>query len=84
MKNQERVLTLYRQLLESWNKRDAEGFAAAFTEDGSCVGFDGSTMNGREEIASTYTDVTDDQVLVRCHLDDGHSRGKVLVLPLLE
>ena len=49
----ERVLASYRQLLDSWNKRDADAFAASFTDDGSCVGFDGSIMNGREEIAST-------------------------------
>ena len=54
MTNQaERVLTLYRQLLESWNNRNADNFAGAFTDDGSCVGFDGSMMNGRAEIAST-------------------------------
>jgi uncharacterized protein (TIGR02246 family) len=28
-----------------------------FTEDGSCVGFDGSQMNGRAEIASTLRDI---------------------------
>jgi uncharacterized protein (TIGR02246 family) len=49
----ERVLRLYRQLLDAWNRRDADGFAAAFAEDGSSVGFDGSPMNGRMEIAST-------------------------------
>ena len=49
----ERALTVYRQLLEAWNRRDADDFAATFTEDGSCVGFDGSMMNGRAEIAST-------------------------------
>src|SRR5205085_6181958 len=49
----DRVLALYRQLLEAWNKRDADGFAAAFAEDGSSVGFDGSPMNGRPEIGST-------------------------------
>ena len=54
MTNQaERVVTLYRQLLESWNTRNADTFAAAFTDEGSCVGFDGSTMNGPAEIAST-------------------------------
>jgi uncharacterized protein (TIGR02246 family) len=53
----ERVLAVYRQLLEAWNKRDADAFAAAFTEDGSCVGFDGSMMNGRAEIASTLRDI---------------------------
>jgi uncharacterized protein (TIGR02246 family) len=49
----ERVSAVYRQLLEAWNRRDADAFAAAFTDDGSCVGFDGSMMNGRAEIAST-------------------------------
>jgi uncharacterized protein (TIGR02246 family) len=53
----ERVLSVYRQLLETWNKRDADAFAATFTDDGSCVGFDGSTMNGRAEIASTLRSI---------------------------
>jgi uncharacterized protein (TIGR02246 family) len=49
----DRVMDLYRRLLDAWNKRDADGFAALFAEDGSSVGFDGSPMNGRAEIAST-------------------------------
>ncbi len=40
----------YRRLLESWNQRDAAAFAAAFTDNGTSVGFDGSQMNGRIEI----------------------------------
>ena len=36
------VHALYRQLLDGWNKRSADGFAALFTNDGSVVGFDGS------------------------------------------
>jgi len=43
---------LYRALHERWNARDAEGFAALFAEDGHSVGFDGSEMHGREEIAA--------------------------------
>jgi len=49
----ERVLSAYSHLLGAWNRRDADAFAASFSDDGSCVGFDGSTMNGRPEIAST-------------------------------
>jgi uncharacterized protein (TIGR02246 family) len=45
-------LALYQQLLDAWNNRDAAAFAALFSEDGSVVGFDGSPMNGRAEIAS--------------------------------
>jgi len=44
--------TLYQQLLENWNRRDAVAFAALFAEDASVVGFDGSQMNGRAEIAT--------------------------------
>lgn len=47
------VLAVYAQLLEAWNRRDANAFAALFTAHGSSVGFDGSPMNGRDEIAST-------------------------------
>ena len=55
----ESALAVYRQLLEAWNRRDADGFAAVFTEDGSAVGFDGSMMNGRAEIASTLRAIFD-------------------------
>ena len=51
--DRDRVLAAYRELLEAWNRRDADGFAAVFTDDASCVGFDGSMMNGRTEIAAT-------------------------------
>jgi uncharacterized protein (TIGR02246 family) len=43
---------LYQQLLDGWNQRDAAAYAALFAEDASVVGFDGSQMNGRAEIAS--------------------------------
>ena len=46
-------LTLYEQLLDAWNARDAAAFAGLFSDEGSVVGFDGSPMNGREEIAAT-------------------------------
>ena len=45
------VRSLYRDLLDAWNQRDAEGFAAAFVENGSTIGFDGSQHDGRETIA---------------------------------
>ena len=48
---------MYRQLLESWNRRSADEFASSFTEDGSSIGFDGSPMNGRSEIAKTLREI---------------------------
>jgi uncharacterized protein (TIGR02246 family) len=47
------VRTLYQDLLHSWNKRSAEAFASLFAPDGYVIGFDGSQMSGREEIAAT-------------------------------
>src|SRR5262245_11941486 len=50
--SRKQVVPLYTRLLEAWNRRDADAFASLFTETGSVVGFDGSQMNGRGEIAS--------------------------------
>lgn len=44
------IVTLYRQLLDAWNNRDAAAFARLFSDKGSIVGFDGSTADGRNEI----------------------------------
>ncbi len=43
---------LHKKLLDCWNRRKADEFAALFAEDGNLVGFDGSQVNGRVEIAS--------------------------------
>ena len=51
------VCALYRQLLDSWNKRNANAFAALCIEDGDLVGFDGSQMTGQAEIASTLRQI---------------------------
>jgi uncharacterized protein (TIGR02246 family) len=51
------VVALYTQLLEAWNSRNADQFAALFTPDGSSVGFDGSPMNGPTEIGATLKDI---------------------------
>ncbi len=51
------VRTLYQQLIASWNKRNAEDFAALFTEDCDLIGFDGSQMTGQTEVAITLRDI---------------------------
>ena len=51
------VRALYRQLLDSWNSRNADNFAALFTEDGYSIGFDGSQLIGQGEIASTLQQI---------------------------
>lgn len=49
----QRALALYEQLLCAWNDQNADAFGAVFAEDGSAVGFDGSTMNGRQAIVES-------------------------------
>jgi uncharacterized protein (TIGR02246 family) len=44
------IRSLYEAMLERWNERDAAGFAALFEADANVTGFDGSQMNGPEEI----------------------------------
>lgn len=51
--SREHIVTLYTHLLEAWNQRDAGAYASLFTERASVIGFDGSQMNGPNEIAST-------------------------------
>lgn len=41
---------LYSRILDGWNRRDAAGMARFFTDAGSLVGFDGSTVEGRAAI----------------------------------
>jgi len=53
----EQVETCYRHLLQAWNLRDADRFAGFFVEDGHAIGFDGSSMDSRAEIASTLAAV---------------------------
>ena len=51
------VRSLYRTLIDRWNVQDAEGFAACFADDGTSVGFDGSTITGRGRIAAHLAEI---------------------------
>ena len=53
------VRGLYRQLMDGWNKGSGESFAVPFTEDGDLVGFDGTHLKGRREIASFHQPLFD-------------------------
>lgn len=55
MDNEQDVRALYQRLLESWNARDGVAYAALFTGDAVVIGFDGSEMSGRADIAATLT-----------------------------
>jgi uncharacterized protein (TIGR02246 family) len=56
------VIAVFHRLLERWNQRDAGGFAALFMDVGVSIGFDGSVMNGRNEIEATLSQIFADHV----------------------
>ena len=51
------VHALYQATLAGWNARDADAFAAPFTENGETIGFDGSLHIGQAEIAAALRDI---------------------------
>jgi len=56
------IRALHAKLLSAWNRRDTEAFVGLFLEDGSLVGFDGSPLDGRAEIADHLRQVFADHV----------------------
>jgi uncharacterized protein (TIGR02246 family) len=54
------IQSLHREILSSWNDRDAAAYARCFTEDAAVIGFDGSEMNGRAQIERTLAQIFSD------------------------
>jgi uncharacterized protein (TIGR02246 family) len=44
------VRDLYQQFMDAWNRGSGADLAAVFTDDGGLVGFDGTHLQGRQEI----------------------------------
>jgi uncharacterized protein (TIGR02246 family) len=57
MESAHAIESLYYELLTCWNKADAKGFANLFANDGTAVGFDGSTHIGRTGIEHDLTEI---------------------------
>lgn len=51
------ITTLYFDWIISWNIQDASKMAALLTENCNMVGFDGSQMNGREQIYKEISNI---------------------------
>jgi uncharacterized protein (TIGR02246 family) len=45
---------LYQQLMDGWNEGSGAAFATPFAEDGDLIGFDGTHLKGRREIAQFH------------------------------
>lgn len=46
--------SLYHAVLDAWNARDASSFAELFFDQAQLTGFDGSMLEGRAEIESSF------------------------------
>ncbi len=46
------AVALYQKVLDCWNRRAADDYAALLAEAGNLVAFDGSQINGRGEVAA--------------------------------
>jgi uncharacterized protein (TIGR02246 family) len=57
------VRTIYDQLIDSWNSQDAEAYAHLFADDGHVVGFDGSEMQGRDDIRKQLQQIFTDHTV---------------------
>lgn len=53
----EQIIKLHQQMLERWNHQDATGIGDLYAADANVIGFDGSQMNGREEIVTTLAGI---------------------------
>ena len=71
------VRSLYRQMIEGWNRGSGADFAAPFAENSRFIAFDGTCFQGRDEIAMTH------QRLFDTHLKGTLLTGRVLDIRFL-
>jgi uncharacterized protein (TIGR02246 family) len=60
LQDERAVRSLFRELLDRWNERDADAFAGLFAAGGNVVGFDGSQLKGSDEIAASLRQIFGD------------------------
>lgn len=60
-----RIRDLYNQWIFGWDNQDADGMVALFADEINMVGFDGSQMNGAQEIGDTFRQIFHDHVTAR-------------------
>jgi uncharacterized protein (TIGR02246 family) len=57
LSSSKQISMLYHRLLDAWNMHDAAFFAAQFEDEGNCIGFDGSQLDGREAIEAEISQI---------------------------
>lgn len=52
-----KIQNLYDQFIKSWNDQSADGMADLITENGHMIGYDGSQMDGPEDVRKTIGEI---------------------------
>jgi len=60
-----KVRALYNAWIFGWNNQDAEAMLNLLDDEINMVGFDGSQMNGKQEIGDTFKQIFHDHVTAR-------------------
>jgi len=59
------IVMLHSKLLTYWNSQDARGMASLFSDNGNVIGFDGSMMNGKNQIETELIQVFENHKTAR-------------------
>ena len=51
------IESLYKELLTNWNRQDAQAMALLFSDNANMVGFDGSEINGKNQIEAELKNI---------------------------
>lgn len=72
------IKTMIDGLAEAWNRHDAAGYAAAFTDDADYIAFDGTHVRGRRAIARLHRYLFDNVLRGSRRVFEGTPRVRLL------
>src|SRR5262249_280808 len=75
--DEDAIRAIHQRMIDAWNAGDGAAFAAHLTDDADFVGWQGTHLKGRQEIAS-FTQRVFDTVVTGSHLE-----GEVIFVRLL-
>jgi uncharacterized protein (TIGR02246 family) len=75
--DEQTLATLYREMMEAWNRGSGDGFASAMTPEVEFVGFDGTWLHGKDDVAAAH------QSLFDTHLNGTRLVGGVVRVRLI-
>ena len=75
--DEQAIITLYREMMDAWNRGSGADFASAMTPDVEFVGFDGTWFHGKEDVTVAH------QALFDTHLKGTRLVGGVIKVRFL-